>query len=109
MRHTYGNANGDAHVHSDCDCDGNSYSYADGDCYGNSHIHANGDSNVYSNSNGYRHRYSNCDGIAAAYTDAKASADTTASSLALFRIVGTRENELVSSQLVVIGRPQRTT
>jgi hypothetical protein len=73
MRHTYGNA----HVHSDCDCDGNSYAYADGDCYGNSHIHANGDSdsNVHCHSDSYRHCYSNCNGIAAAYTDAKASAD----------------------------------
>jgi hypothetical protein len=111
----YSYSYGNSYVYSDSDGDGNSYAYANGDCYGNSHIYANGDSdsNVHSNSNchsdGYRHRYSNCDGIAAAYTDAKASADTTASSLALFRIMGTRENELVSSQLVVIGRPQRTT
>ena len=59
MRH----ANGNAHIHSDGDCDGNG------------HIHSDGDSDIYCN--GYRYCYSNCDRrTAAAYTDATASADT---------------------------------
>jgi len=62
----YGNSNSDAYADIYTDCDGNCYAYANGD----------GDGNVYSNRNCYRHRYSNCVGIAAAYTDAKASADT---------------------------------
>jgi hypothetical protein len=48
-------------------------SYGDTNGYGNCHRHS------YSNGNG------NCDRIAAAYTDATASADTAASALALFR------------------------
>ena len=69
--------------------DSNSYAYTDSDSDGNSHIHANGDSdsnvhsnrNCHSDSNGYRHRHSNSDRIAAGYTDATTTADTTASSL----------------------------
>jgi hypothetical protein len=80
MRH----ANGDAHIHSDGDCDGNCHIHADANVkpdgnvntYGNSHRHGDrygsGHSYTYSNSNG------NCDHIAAAYTDATASADTAA-------------------------------
>ena len=66
--YAYGDGNSYAHADIYTDCDGNSDAYANGDCDGNG--------NVYSNRNGYRHRYSNCVGIAAAYTDAKASADT---------------------------------
>jgi len=64
MRHTYGDANGDSHIHANGNCDGNS------NCY----IHANGDrhSDIHCDSNGY----SNCDRTAAAYTDAATSADT---------------------------------
>ena len=66
MRHAYGNANGDAHIHSDSDCDGN--------C----HIHSDGDSDIYCNGNGNcdRYSYGHSDRIAAAYTDATPSADT---------------------------------
>jgi len=58
----------------------------------NTHANTYGivDSNSYSNS------YS--DRTAAAFTDATATTDTAASSLALFRLRGTRENELASSQ-----------
>jgi hypothetical protein len=76
MRHAYGNANGDGHIHADGDC--HSHSHCDGHC----HIHADSDcdSNIYCN--GYR--YSNCyrnsdfDRTAAAFTDATASAHTAA-------------------------------
>ena len=76
MRHAYG----DAHIHSDSDCDGNCHIHANGDCNGNAHTdsYANGhsDSNIYCN--GYRDGYchSDCDRTAAAYTHATASADT---------------------------------
>jgi hypothetical protein len=70
MRHAYGDANGDSHIHANGNCDGNS------NCY----IHANGDrhSDIYcnSNSNCDSNGYSNCDRIAAAFTDAATSADT---------------------------------
>ncbi len=76
MWHAYGNAN----IHADCDCDGHIHS--DSDCDGNCHVHANGDSDIYgygdSDSNCYRHGDSNCDRIAAAYTDAPATADAAA-------------------------------
>ena len=78
MRHAYGNANGDGHIHAD----------------GNCHIHADanvkpdGNVNTYGNSDrhgdrygsGYSYTYSNGNGdhIAAAFTDATASADTAA-------------------------------
>ena len=68
MRH----ANGDAHLHSDGDCDGNCHIHSDSDCDGNCHIHSDGDRDIYSNSNSY----SNCDRTASAYTDATPSADT---------------------------------
>ncbi len=102
MWHAYGNANGDAHIHSDSDCDGNCHIHTDGDSDGDSNAYtdSNGDSdgNIYS----YGYSYSNChsysDHTAAAFTDAATTADTAASSLALFGITGTRENELASSQ-----------
>ena len=88
MWHAYGNANGDAHIHSDGDCDGNCHIHSDSDCDGNCHIHANGDSHSDIYCNGYSNRDcdSNCDRTAAAYTDATASSDTAASPLALFRL-----------------------
>jgi hypothetical protein len=64
MRHAYGNANGNCHIHSDSDCDGN--------C----HIHSDGDRDIYCNSYSYSYSYSNCDRTASAYTDATPSADT---------------------------------
>jgi hypothetical protein len=83
----YSNSNSDAYADIYTDSDGNSYAHADiyTDCDGNSDAYANGDGdgNVYSNRNCYRHRYSNCVGIAAAYTDAKASADTAAPTVRL--------------------------
>jgi hypothetical protein len=117
----YTDCDGNSYVYSDCDghgdCDGNSHAYADSDCDGDCHIHANGDSdsnvhsnrNCHSDSNGYRHRYSNCDRIAAGYTDATTTAYTTASSLIVFGIRGTRENDLASphfegSKLVAAGQ-----
>ena len=104
---TYGNANGDAHIHSDSDSDGNCHIHSDGDSDSNCHIHSDGDSNSYAYTDsytygdsdiyrdGYSHSYSygNCDHYAAAYTDAATSADTAASSLALLRIKGTREKK----------------
>src|SRR6476620_486077 len=81
----YGESN--SYIHADS----NSYVYSDSDCDGNCHIHSDGDR--YSNCDSY------CDRIAAAYTDAAASADTAASPLALFRLRGTRENELASSRI----------
>ena len=64
MRHAYGNANGDSHIHTDGD--------------GNCDIHSDCDGNCYSNSDGDSHGYgdSNCDRTAAAFTDPATSADT---------------------------------
>jgi len=104
MWHAYGNANGDGHIHSDGDCDGNSHIHADSDCHGNSYAYtdsnAHGDGDIYCNGYGDCDSHSNgySDRTAAAYTDATATTDTAASSLALFRLRGTRENELASSQ-----------
>jgi hypothetical protein len=72
MRHAYG----DAHIHSDGDCDGNCHIHADGDSDGNCHVHSDGHSDIYCNGNGNCDRYGHCDRIAAAYTDATPSADT---------------------------------
>ena len=72
MRHAYGNANGDGHIHSDGDCDGNCHIHPDGDCNGD--IYCNG------YGNGDRYGYSNRDRIAEVYTDAATSADTAAAS-----------------------------
>jgi hypothetical protein len=66
---------------------GNAHSYADGNC----HIHPDGDCDGNSDSDIYCNRYSNCYGhsdsngnrIAAAYTDATASADTAAPTVRL--------------------------
>ena len=72
MRHAYGNANGNCHIHSDGDCDGNCHIHSDGDC----------DRDIYGNGNGngncdcYSYGHSNCDRPASAYTDATPSADT---------------------------------
>ncbi len=66
MRHAYGNANCDGHIH------------ADGDCDGDGHIHANGDIYGYGNRYGYSHSDGNLKRIAAAYTDAPATADAAA-------------------------------
>ena len=87
----YGESN--SYIHADS----NSYVYSDSDCDGNCHIHSDGDR--YSNCDGHGNCDSYCDRIAAAYTDAAASADTAASPLALFRLRGTRENELASSRI----------
>ena len=54
MRHAYGNANGDSHIHSD----------GDGHC------------DVYANSDGDSNGYGYGDCTAAAFTDATASTDT---------------------------------
>jgi hypothetical protein len=85
----YGESN--SHIHANCDangngavangdsyCDGNCHIHSDGDCDGDGHIHANcdGDSDVYANCDGDSN--GDCDRIAAAYTDATASADTAA-------------------------------
>ena len=109
MRHAYGNANGDARIHSDGDCDGNSnlyaYAYRYGhvyayrDSYGDIHANSNGYGNIYAHGNCYGDSYrdgnsnTNCDRTVAAYTN-----PTAASPLAFFGIRGTRENELASSQ-----------
>ena len=86
MRHAYGNANGDGHIHSDGDCDGNGHIHADSNCHGNCYAYtdsnADCDSDIYCNgygncdSDGYGD--SNCDHIAAAFTDATASSDAAA-------------------------------
>ena len=105
MRHAYGNANGDGHIHSDSDCDGNCHIHANCDCDSNCHIHANGDCNSYGN--GYSHGYSDCDRIAEVYADATAAPDTAASSVALFRLRElARTNSRVPS-LRWIRPPQR--
>ena len=84
MRHAYGNA----HIHADGDCD--AYVHAYGDCHSNCHIHAdsNGDvdSDRHLDSDCHGDCNGNCERIAAAYTDATASAHTAASRLALFRL-----------------------
>ena len=64
MRH----ANGDAHIHSDSDCDGNCHVHANGD------IHCNSDGDCHSNG------YGNSDRPAAAFTVATATADTAGAS-----------------------------
>jgi hypothetical protein len=74
MRHAYGNANGDGHIHSNGDC----HIHSDGDCDGNIYCDGYGNSHSHGNSN------SDCDRIAAVHTDAATSADTAASPLALF-------------------------
>ena len=84
--HSYGVPNSDSYIHTYSDCHGHIHAYAD--CY----IYA------YRNGNSYGYSYSHGDCIAAAYTYATAATDTAASSLALFRSGGTRENELASSQ-----------
>jgi len=66
MWHAYGNANGDAHIHSDGDCDGNCHIHSDGDS----------DSDIYCYGYGDSYGYSNRNRAAAAYTDATPSADT---------------------------------
>ena len=72
MRHAYGNANGDSHIHSDCDSDGYCcLTHADG--YGNAH--ADCDANGNGNANGDRHR------TTAGYTDAATSGNTAASAV----------------------------
>ena len=86
MRHAYGNANGDAHIHSDSDSDGNCHIHANGDsnsyAYTDSYTYGDSNSYAYANSdcdsNCYGHGDSNCDRIAAAFTDATATADTAA-------------------------------
>ena len=74
-----GTPNGNAHIHSDGDCDGN--------C----HIHANSHSDIYCNGYGNCHSYSysnsNCDRTAAAFTDATATADAAGASGAIALIV----------------------
>jgi len=104
--HANGNANGDGHLHSDRDCDSNGHIHADSNCHGNSYAYT--DSNADCDSYIYGYGYGDCDShsnsysysdrTAAAFTDATATTDTAASSLALFRLRGTRENELASSQ-----------
>ena len=76
----YGESNSHIHADSYTNGDGDSYVYSDSDCDGNCHIHSDGDCDG--------HGDSNCDRITAAYTDAATSADTAASSLALFRLRG---------------------
>jgi hypothetical protein len=80
MRLAYGNADGNSncHIHSDGDCHSNGHIHADGDCHGDCDRHL--DSDCHGDSNG------NCERIAAAYTDATASAHTAAAWLALFRL-----------------------
>jgi hypothetical protein len=97
-RHVYADSDchGNCHIHSDSDRDGNRYIHSDSDCDGNVYADCNCNCNSYSYS--YSYSYSNCDRIAAVYTDATATTDAAASSLALFRLRGTRENELASSQ-----------
>ena len=82
MRH----ANGDAHIHSDSDSDGDGHIHANGDSnsYAYADSYTNGDSNSYaytygdSNSDRYGYSHSNGKRIAAAFTDATATADTAA-------------------------------
>jgi hypothetical protein len=72
MRHAYGNANGDSHIHSDSDSDGYScLTHADGN--GNAHADCDTNSNGYSNRDSYL--------TTAGYTDASASRNTAASAL----------------------------
>ena len=81
---------GNAHIHSDGDCDGNATHtptatatatasiHANGDSDGNCRIHADSDSNrnIYCNSDSTATATANCDRTAAAFTDATATADT---------------------------------
>ena len=111
---TNSDSNSYAHADSYTNGDGNSYAYTD--CYADCNIHSNATATATATFTPTATArplqlpqlrlpppLQQHDRIAAAYTDATATADTAASSLALFRIMGTRENELVSPRLVVIG------
>jgi len=78
MRHAYGNA----HIHSDSDSDGDGHIHANGDSnsYAYADSYTNGDSHSYAYTNSDRYGYSHSNGkrIAAAFTDATATADTAA-------------------------------
>ena len=88
MRHAYGDANGDSHIHSDADSDGYScLTHTDGDC----NAHADCDTNVDCDCDCDGNCYSDRDRIAAFYTDASASGDAAASPIGFFEITGTRE------------------
>jgi hypothetical protein len=97
--HSYRNGYRNADSNRNRNSYGHSYGYRNSDSDCNCHIYAN--SYSYGYGNGYCHGNSNanCNCIAAAYTHATASAHTGASSLALFGIRGTRQNELASSQV----------
>ena len=89
----YGNADCDRYIHSD----------GNGNCDGHIHSDSNRDgngafANTDGNSNVDRDRDRNRDRTSTAYADATASTVTDATGLAFFRIRGTREDELASSQ-----------
>ena len=90
--------NGVANAHSDCNCHihANGYSYGNSNvyCHRNSNRHRNG----YGYGDGYSHRHRNSDTIAAVYANATATANTVPASLALFGIMGARDEEIASSQ-----------
>jgi hypothetical protein len=75
MRHAYGNANSNCHIHSD----GNSHVYSDGNCHGNVYANSNGNNNCFANGN------CESDRTTAAFTDATASADAAAACEQLLR------------------------
>ena len=91
MRHAYGNADGDAHIHPDGDRDGNCHIHAYGDCDSNCHIHADSNCHIHADSNCHIHAdgdcdshtngncYGNCECLAAAFTDAQTSSHAGAS------------------------------
>jgi hypothetical protein len=91
MRQSYAYGESNSHIHANGDSDGNGAvangdSYCNGYCHihsdgdGDGHIHANGDGygHIHGDSDSYCYGDSNCDRIAAAYTDATATADAAA-------------------------------
>ena len=83
MRHAYGNADGDAHIHPDGDRDGNGHIHAYGDCDSNCHIHADSNCHIHADGDCDSHTngncYGNCECLAAAFTDAQTSSHAGAS------------------------------
>ena len=73
MRHAYGNANGDGHIHSDSDCNGNAYAKPDG----NSNSNSNG--NAYAKPDG--NSDSDTDTWTEDYTVAKAASYAAAATI----------------------------
>ena len=77
MRLAYGNANCDAHIHPDGNCDRYGHIHSDCNCHGNGNAYAKPDGNCHGNGD--------CDRTATTYTDATASGDTPAAPLGSLR------------------------